>query len=206
MWLVGNVNVENTAKESQGILGEVTIPFELPRKARGRRKIKVRYVGYHSGPYLDIIQQHTYEAVGDVAVSEYVWRSAAKEVRMKVLADGVNVMHDSTGWKHVRHIDSREINAEHPIDYLTYPATQNTDAMKHNGVVQLENNPEATRPVHRGHRQLQDITLGFVEEHVSRIEIVLAAEHTSASTVNTARYSHEPNVRMDTISIVLELV
>lgn len=206
MWLIGNVNVENTARESVGILGEVRIPFELPRKARGRRRIKIRYVGYHAGAFLSKIQSHMYEANSTAEAADYIWRSGIRELRVRVLADGVNVMHDSVGWRSVRYLNGKDIETEHATDYLTYPATQATDAMSHNGTDQLENSFFQPFPVHRGHHQMQDISLGFVEEHVSKLEVVLTAEHISAFAVSTNRYSHEPNVRMDTISIVLELV
>lgn len=206
MWLIGNANVENVSRTSVGLLGETRISFILPRRLRRRHAIKIRYFGYHSGAFLDIMQTNEYNANINGEKEDYGWRSACREVRMKVEVDGVNIMHDSVGVKRVKHMNGVQQDATQLTDYLTYPATLSTDAMNHAGGAVIQNTHQQPYAVHRAHHQAQDITLGFVDTSASKLEVVLTAEHISSITQTAALYSFEPNVRMDTISLVLELL
>ncbi len=206
MWLIGNVNVENDSRDSTGLLGEVRVPFVLARKLKRRHSIKIRYVAFHSGAMKDLITLNAYDASSVDERADFGWRSACREVRVKMLADGVNVMHDNTMVKHVKYIDGVEQNSVQTVDYITYPATMASEAMSHTGGVLAQNNTSRPLGVHRSHHQLEDVIVGHVDPNVSKLEVVFTAEHQTSNSAPTDRYSHESNVRMDTMSVVLELL
>ena len=206
MWLIGNVNVENESRDSTGIVGEVRVPFILPRKLKRRRGVKIRYMAFHSGAMKDIITLNAYDANTVDERADLGWRSACREVRVKIVADGANIMHDNAMVKHVKYVDGVEMNSVQTIDYITYPATMASEAMSHTGGVLAQNDTSRPLSVHRSHNQLEDILVGHIDPNVSKLEVVFTAEHQTSNSAPSDRYSHEPNVRMDTISIVLELV
>lgn len=210
MWLVGNVNVENVARESVGMLGELRIPFVLPRRLKRRHKVKVRYVGYHAGSFLARIQLNNYEVSTKDERADNGWRSCIKEMRMRIEADGTDIMHENSMVRYVRFQDERAVNSTENTNFLCFPATFATEAAEQSGGVVLINSIYRPMATHRSHHQLEDFGVGFIDPSTSKLEIVLTAEHQKQDFVGFGfrddEYSYEPNVRMDTISIVLELV
>lgn len=205
MLLVGNVNVENLTRESEGVVGTIRIPFILARRLKRRSRVRLRYFGYHAGAFLTEIQVRQYEGnIGDEK-ADYEWRGACSEVRMRVEADGVSIMHDNTMVRSARFRDGVAQESEDVVDSLVFPATLATDAMNHSGNAAVQNDVLRPMAVHRAHHALSETTLGFIDPNVSTLEVLLSADHLPSPTNTIARYSFEPNVRMDTLSVVLEL-
>lgn len=208
MYLIGNVNVENLTFDSTGLVDPERVEFVLPSRLRGRHQLRVKYFGYHSGTPYDLVDTQLERDDADrAAMAPYAWRGSLKEVRMGVEVDGSNIMRDSVVRKRASNLNDTVVEAEYSVDYLTYPAVKQTDALRHDGVSALvNNNTFLPLAVHRGYSKLQDIGLGFVEENASKIDVIITAENLSMKDASTAAVSGERNVRMDTISFVLELL
>ena len=206
---MANINFENLTFDAQGMVGDTEVPFLLPRRLQRRTLLKLKYFGYHSGLSADHEDAggNTFSATNleDQKRKEYQWRGMVKEVNMKVLADGVNIMHENVSSHYRDDVDKASFNSVENREFLSFPISKDIQAPYVSGGVIQENNVIRPLPVARGHSQFYDIGIGHVEENVSEIKIVLSALSISLEGISPLTHSQEPNVRMDTISILLEL-
>lgn len=209
MWLIGKINFENALKDDEGMNGVQKLHFVLPSRLRRRHKVKVRYFGFHSGvsaDNLDITQitipedrifrsRHT----DNTRQSPYQHRHFPSELRMSAKADGASIMHDNVGVKMVGkngHMSG--------IEYVRYPTTKVSNATLHNGNYTLEHDWNRPMPHGYGASEMQDMTLGTIDETVSNLEVCIEAF--GYEVKNNPNFSNESNVRMDTVTVVLQLV
>ena len=209
MWLIGKINIDNTLRDSEGIVGTTKLVFDLPRKLRRRHKVKVRYFGFHSGvsgDNLDITQQtdsakRTFRSEEDNNNRQryYQFRHFPSELRMEVKVDGMNISHDNVGTM------TRGDGSVENVEYIRYPTTKVSSSMMHtNDTFALENSLNRPLPHGHGASEMQDFGLGYVDTTTSRIEVCLNAA--GYEIKNNPNFSNEPNVRMDTITVVLQLL
>lgn len=209
MLLIGKINVDNTLKESEGFLGFETLTFVLPNKLKRRHKVKVRYFGFHSGicgDNLDITEitipaNRIFRArnTDNTRQSFYQFRKVPSELRMVVKADGTSIMGDN--------VSTRMIGSSGALgnpEYIRYPTTKVANSAMHDGNFTIEDSTVRPLPHGYGASEMQDMVLGSVDAFTSRIDVELEA--VGYEVKNNPNFSNEPNVRMDTVSVVLELV
>lgn len=207
MLLIGNVNVENTDVFGEGMKGKHTVSFILPSRLRKRHKLKVKYFGFGASHGSHITDRNKSVDVGDNAELEsYAYLAPVKEVRMEVRTEESSVMHANTILKSSAYVDNEQQEHEYNVNYLSYPATTATDAISHNGSITYPNSPFTPFAVSRGYSQVHNLNIGYAEENTAKIDVVLSAEGVSMVGTSTAFHSFTPNVKMDTISFVLELL
>jgi hypothetical protein len=148
---------------------------------------------------------YTAENTDDAKRAEYMWRGEVKEVNMRVLADGTNIMHGNVSTHYRDDVDKATFNTVENKDYISFPVSKEVLGANTSVGSILENEPSRPLPVERGHSQLYDIGLGYIEESVSEVKVKLHALHVNLDGISTLNFSHEPNVKMDTISFILEL-
>lgn len=208
MYLVGNVNIENLLFDSVGVTSPVIVPFHLPQKARSRRKLKLKYFGFHSGPSADNPDLALgdngkfFFTTGDVKRKYYSWRLPVGEVRMEVIAQGSNITHENVGTKFISESSQIENNSS-----LIFETSKSCDALEQTaGNIPVENVALKPAPIYRGHSEMSDLTIGFIETYVDQMEIRLTVIPSETDPSDVSTDSFETNVRLDTISFVLELV
>lgn len=203
MFLVGNVNVENLALDSVGVKEPISVFFDLPRKSRSRRKLRVKYFGFHSGVSAD----HPFVGFkleeGDTARSKfYRWRLPVGEIQMHLFAGGDPISSENVGTFH--YSASGNDRNTNMVRYLT---SKSCDALEYDGDEAVkENKSLLPLPVLRGHSEMSDMHAGYVEPNASQIEARFTLIPDEVNFTDPADHSFEPNIRMDTISFVLELV
>lgn len=207
MFLVGNVNVENLLYTSVGVAEPLSLFFNLPRKTQKRRKLKVKYFGFHAGVSADNpnipANRHGF-LVFSATQRFYSWRLPVGEVQMEILAQGDSISHENVGVHHYSDTDeSRNTNR------LRYITSQACEAQVYNAVggrTIIENHTTQPSPWLRGHSEMSEVSVGFVETNTDQLEVRLTVLPDETEPVDTLLHSFEPNVRMDSISFVLELV
>lgn len=209
MWLIGKINVDNTLFDSEGILGSASLVFELPRKLRRRHKLKVRYFGHHSGvsgDNPDITQEpdtslrRFKSSTANVGLQTfYQYRHFPSEFRMSVKVDGMDIAHDNVGVR----LNGVTGDSEN-VDYIRYPTTKVSNATMKTASETIEDTWERQLPHGYGCSEMQDMGLGHVDTSASKIEVFLTPKGYEAK--NNQNFSNMPNVRMDTVTVVLQLV
>jgi hypothetical protein len=131
----------------------------------------------------------------------YQHRHPPSEIRVKVKANGDSVMFDNVS----SHVIGK-IGVEKNIDYVAYPASKVTMSQMVSSVSAdaINNDWSLPLPVGIGSSTMQNMTLGFIDENVSQIEVILEAK--AYETFGNANASSESNIRMDTVTVVLELI
>lgn len=117
-------------------------------------------------------------------------------------ADGENIMFDN-----VSVMSNGNVNTSRNTDYLSYPTTKTgmmgvLDATHPNlfaGPIDWPN----YIPVGVGSSTMQDLTIGSVDQSVSKLEVVLEAKSYNADPPQS---SGESNIRMDSVTVVLQLI
>jgi hypothetical protein len=205
MFLVGNVNVENLVFDSVGVTDPLSISFTLPRKSVKRRKLKVKYFGYHAGlseDNPDHVERRYFVEVGDVKRKYYSWRLPIGEIQMEVFSHGDSITHENVGVHHYSNDGSSK-----NTNLLRYATTKACEAQSVDGVgVVLKNNATRPMPLLRGHSEVCDVSVGFVETNADQVDVRLTLIPDEIDPVDVATDSFEKNIRMDSISFVLELV
>ena len=205
MFLVGNVNVENLLFDSEGVTKPISISFNLPRKSVKRRKLKVKYFGFHAGLSEDnpdhVLGRYFVDA-GDSKRKYYSWRLPIGEIQMEVFAQGDSVTHENVG----THYYSKDDTSKN-TNVLRYATTKACDATRLDGGNNiLENLTRRPLPMLRGHSEMCDVGVGFVETNADQLDVRLTLIPDEIDPVDAATDSFEKNIRMDSISFVLELV
>ena len=213
MLLLGNVNVENLLFDSEGITQPISVFFELPKKSRTRRKLKVKYFGFHAGITPDnpdtTTAQFFYDLDDSVKRRYYSWRLPVGEVRLDVLAQGSSISHENVSTHRLS-----ESGTDRNLNSLRFATTKSCDAQENEDALDIndpdkikENDSSDPSPLLRGHSEMCDITFGFVETNVDQLEarLVVIPDEVDRDADPVA-VSGDPNVRMDSISFVLELV
>jgi hypothetical protein len=207
MLLVGNINFDNLTYDAKGMVGETEVSFVLPQRLHRRSLLKLKYFGYHAGISADNNDASSLEyavASNDATGrTQYMWRGAVKEVNMRIAGDGVNIMHGNVSTHYRDDVDKERFNSVENKDYISFPVSKEVLAASIVSNAINENNPSKPIPVARGHSQFYDMGLGYVEESTSEIKVSLHALHVFIDELS--RFSQEMNVRMDTISFILEL-
>jgi len=208
MLLVGNINYENLSFDSEGMLGETEVSFILPRRLARRSILKLKYFGYHAGLSKDnddfggVTFDVDSSDTGDQI--QYLWRGVVKEIQMRVFTGDKNIMGDNVGTHYIDDVDETIFNSVENVDFISFPISKEiVSAFTFFGNI-LDNNAEFPLNVGRGHSQFYNTGLGHVEESTSKITVALSALPV-VMTASTTVHSFEPNVKMDTISFILEL-
>ena len=202
MWLVGKLDVENKLFDDTGMVGRTMLSFILPHRLRRRHKLKVRYFGFHSGMSEDNPKKNGLKEVnvGDTATLVFFQhRHPVAEMRLRVKANGDDIMHDNTS----SHFVDRK-NTIQNTDYISYPTTKVGMALMNTGIAAVDNDWSLPLPTGFGSSTMQNLTIGHVEENASQIDVILEA--VAYETEGNANTSSEPNVRMDSVTVVLQLV
>lgn len=207
MLLCGNIDFKNDVYNAEGLNGNVEIPFTLPARLHKRKRLILKYLAFHSGLSWDVVDMQTgiFE-VQDTDTSKkmlYQYRGSVKSLDLRVFADGVNIMHTNTSSHFIDDENGMVIDDTRNKECLSFYADKISDAMLHNGADPLDYDVESSLSAFRGHSQLYEITLGEINPNVSEIKVVFNGKHLAMS--NSSEFSFEKNIRMDRISIVLEL-
>ena len=207
MKLVGNATFKNKTKTSTGMVGETEVKFILPRDIRKRQRVKLKYFGYYAGLAEDhpdhISRQYSVNGADAVKIEQYMYRSQVKEVTMKVESDNGSILHASIISSITDDVNGFQVDCEQTSDTLSFPCTSETQALVYLGVNQDSLDLGYPLSVSRGHSKLYDLTLGYVEANASFIVVKLSAK--GLYMQDFSFHSKESNVRMDSISFVLDL-
>lgn len=208
MLLYSNVNFDNSTFDSTGMVGDTVIHFTLPKRLDKRSSIYLKYFGYHAGVSQDNVDATDLRYVVDLSDfpkrEQYQYRGVVKEVSMKVFANNVNVMHENVGSVYVDDENGMTIEDTRTKESLSFAVHKEAHAIVLSGGVPQDVNANNSYPAIRGYSQCHDLKLGDVETNVNEIKVVLNASSIDMSAA-AAHNSNEPNIRMDTMSLVLEL-
>jgi len=200
MLLIGNVNVENLSHDSLGVAAPIKVSFTLPRDIRKRHKLKLKHFGFHSG----IPTSNASYASRDYAWTYFSlpWTQLAltkkvKEVQMSFLADGDDVMHDNVSTRFAETDNNLGSSTSKNVNYVSFFTTKKAVVLSRINDDTQPNEPSVT--AFDGYQEFSDITVGMIETNANHLDVYLK--------VIGARFQTDiPNVRMDTISFILELV
>lgn len=211
MYLIGNANFENLTYDAKGMVGEVEVKLVLPRILRNRARLKLKYFGYHAG----LAKDHPDYVSGDFSLDQstfptkyqdYVYRHDVKEIQMRVFDDGGSIMRDNVISHIVDDVNGMTVDDVKHVDYISFPATKESQAQQLVGTIKLTNIFAIPVSVIRGYGKTHDLELGFVEASSSFVNVKLTALPLAYDdTIIGSVVSGEPNVRMDSVSFVMEL-
>jgi len=211
MYLIGNVNFENLTYDAKGMLGEVEVKLVLPRILRNRTRLKLKYFGYHAGLAADnpdyvagvfSLDENAFPS----KYQDYVYRHHVKEIQMRVFDDEGSIMHDNVISHIVDDVNGMTVDDSKHVDYISFPATKECQAQHLQGATEVANNFANPASVIRGYSKMHDLELGFVEASSSFVNVKLTALPLAYDDALVASVvSGEPNVRMDSVSFVMEL-
>jgi len=209
MLLVGNINYENLSFDSEGMLGETEVSFILPRRLARRSLLKLKYFGYHAGLSVDNTDfggvEFDVSNIDVTAQIHHVWRGVVKEVQMRVFTGDKNIMSENVSTHYVDDDDKTVFNSEENIDFISFPISKEILSAFTSGGTILVNETNFSLNVGRGHSQFYNTGLGHVEESTSKITVALSALPVVMEGVSPTVHSFEANIKMDTISFILEL-
>jgi len=218
MLLIGNVNVENSVVES-GTDQDINLQFELPRTRTGSAKLRLKYFGFHAG----VFHAHPHYATrlytstrvtaanSELAIDkDYYWRHVPRSIRVKVSANGNNVLHQNT-------IVLEEINNTRETDFMEFGTTKSVLAVPAVDGKWFKEDVEqhhVNKVAFCGTDRLLDIGVGEIDASVERLDVTLSVQrdewrnviNTGPGILKTQIFSGEQKVRLDTVSIVFELI
>lgn len=215
MLLVGKIDVENKTQVSEGVTVPIRLSFTLPRRLRKRAILKVKYFGFHSGTYEEDTNSHNlrFYSANKTATNakRFLFRNSPAEVRLSFRAEGEDIMNDNVGVLRLdRASDTVDMHDTQGINFIPFRRSKMCEALYREGGVKVENGAFDGNPSVGlcGHDELTNLHVGHLEEGVSQIEVifdVIGAQRVRIDPEHTIYMSPDPNIRMDSMTLMMEL-
>jgi len=217
MLLVGKVDIENKTLEAEGVTEPIKIFFDLPRRLRKRTQLRIKYFGFHSGVFKD----HDMYTSGDYTLlpgdnAPALFRNTPSEVRVSFRSQGEDIMsYNNEGiLKLDKQSDLVVLPIEQGLNFIPFHRSKMAEVLfadtnsvpkqkKNNGT--LDGNPAVA---FCGHDELTNLHVGDVDEGRDQIEVifdVIGAQRVRLNPGHETYMSTDPNIRMDSLTIMLEL-
>jgi len=209
MFLIGKIDFRNKSF-SDGYLGPFDLKFTLPRRLRKRAMLKLRYFGFLKCYHTEENLIEPFDPNDPSSLNNHAWRYSPEGVKMRVKANGEDVMGDniSIEYEKINDIDPRKITTDNDLTFNRTIGSINGE-FDTIGVANDNSNFGRFLWLNVGHNSLYDMNLGYLEENASEIELIfnLVRDKTADFHGHTPHpFSNSDKVRMSSITVKLELI
>lgn len=205
MLLVGKLEFKNTT-QFDGVERHQSIKFNLPHKLRRRARVKLKYFSFFQGDWRDNVKLDCNIAV-DEDIALYTWRRVPDSVNVSFFAHGEDLMNNNVSIENKEDYGDNE--GTRNVNHIQFPRNEIVQPKEHvsgTGVGNASLGRYRSLSVASSHISNYDLNVFDLEETMSEIEVRFEIVKEIHGQVYPNIFSYEELIRMDTITIVLELI
>ena len=206
MLLVGKLEFKNNI-QYDGIEPIQTIHFQLPHKLRRRARVKLKHFSFFQGDWRDNVKLDCDTDVEE-SIALYTWRQVPSAVHVSFFAHGEDLMNNNVSIENEEGFNANEHKTRN-INHIRFPRNEICQPKEHASLTGVSNGvlgSVRSLSIGSSHVSNYDLNVFDLEETVSEIEVRFEIIPESFGFVYSDIFGYEDLIRMDTITIILELI